>query len=410
MAAFLSMGAVVINSRALSITEFGIFVLLQTSALLIGGFFSFSTQQPVIKLGLAALKEGDRQRFERIIFMGFIADLLSAAVAAMFAALIVWLLPSLLGLDDRAQSAALIVSGSLLFQGYRTSEGIFRAFDRFDLLGVVQPVIGLLQLGAAMALWLTDAPFIAYAWLAAGIICLPTLAQTLLATVLLIRRGHRPRRHGLMAAREDRREFIAYCWTTSATGTFDSVRMNGDSTAVGILVSVEAAGIYNVAKQLAGILRKASVIYASVMFPELAKIAASRNFQHARHLLKRAVLISGVAAGLAGLGAAIFGPWVLGILFGAQFVEGKYVLVLLVLAAGLQMLSATYSMYVQAFVAPTALLKAYIFSTSIFCAVIGFGLPAMGMVSAGLAQVAFVIVLIIGCRSALLAAGALGDK
>lgn len=399
------MGAVVVNSRALSITEFGIFVLLQSSALLIAGICTFSTQQPVIKLGVAALETGDRARFERIVFMGLAADLISATIAGVAALLLVLAMPRMLGLDPQMQSAALIVSCSLFFQGYRTSEGLFRAFNRFDLLGSIQPLFSIVQLCTALALWTMDAPFIAYAWLAAAIIAVPPMAQLAVAGALLFRRGYRPRANGLLAAREDRREFVAYCWTTSTTGTFDTIRMNGDSTAIGLLVSVEAAGIYNVAKQLAGILRKATTIYASVVFPELAKMAATRDFRQARSLLKRAVLLGAGVTVAAGIGAAILGPFVLALLFGDQFTEAKYALILLVVAAGLQLVSATFSMYVQAFVGPLALLKAYIFSTLAFCVVIATTVPAIGMAGAGWAQLAFVFALTIGCRSALRAGG-----
>ena len=406
LAAFLSMLAVVVNSRALSITQFGQFVLLQSSALLIAGICTFSTQQPVIKLGVAALAEGDRTRFERIIFMGFAADCLSAVIAASSALAIVLLVPGLIGLDAELQKAAVIVSCSLLFQGYRTSEGIFRAFDRFDLLGIIQPLASSLQLGIAVILWLTNAPFIAYAWLAAMIIALPSAAQLMIAATLLVRRGFRPRPHGISKARTDRREFIAYCWTTSATGTFDTIRTNGDSTAVGVLISVEAAGIYNVAKQLAGILRKVTTIYASVVFPELAKMAATRNVAQAKRLLNKAVLTGLGVTVTAGAGAALLGPLALSLMFGPRFTEAKYALILLVVAAGLQLVSATYSMYAQAFIGPVALVKAYLVSTVAFCVVIALALPTIGMMGAGWAQLAFVIALTISCRFALQTGGA----
>lgn len=398
LAAVLSMLATAANSRALGLTDFGALVLLQSSALLIAGLFSFATQQPVVKLGVAALQEGDRPRFELLLGMGFLADALGAGLAAITGLAVVLLAPESLGLAPQAKAVALIVAASLAFQGYRTAEGIFRAFDRFDLMGLIQVAAAGVQLILAVALWALRAPFIYYAALLVTTIALPSIAQLTTAIAILRRRGYRPRLHGVSGMPEDRREFVDYCWTTTVTSTCDTLRNNGDSTLIGLLVSVEAAGAYNVAKQLAGIVRKAAAIYASVVFPELAALAADGRAHRARQLLMRAslgslavtVVIAGVAAALGGIA--------LRVIFGPAFEAGHFALVILSAAAGLQLLSATYSMYAQVFIGPVSVFRGYLAATAMFVPLITVGVGVLGMIGAAWAQLIFFVTLAAVCR------------
>lgn len=408
-ASLLSLGAIAINSRALSLTEFGTFVLLQTTAMLVAGFFAFGTQQPVIKIGLEALEKNDTERFERLIGMGHAADFLGALAAATVSLAVILLGSDLLHLSSQAAPAALLVAGSLLFQGYRTSEGIFRAFDRFHQLAAIQVGAAAIQVAAAAYLWRIDAPFVAYGALAASAIALPSLSQFFWALILLRRRGLRPRLGEIASAKDDRREFVAYCRSTWATGSLDTLRQNGDAPLVGMLVSVEAAGIYNVARQLAGVLRKGVQIYASVIFPELATLAARRDMAGAGRLLSRILATSAALTVLLVAGSWVFGQLVLGLLFGSEFSAGHTVLVLLFAAGGVQLLSATYSMYVQAFDGPVAVFHAYVAATLGFLAAIVPGLLIWGLPGAGVAQIAFFLILTLACRHRLRKAHAMKE-
>lgn len=409
-ASLLALGAVAINSRALSLADFGAVVLLQSSAMLIAGIFGIFTQQAVIKLGMAAIEQGDSLRFERLIGMSLAADLLSAVVASGAAMAAVLLLPGLTGLPADRVLPACIVAGSLLLQGYRTSEGVFRVFDRFDLMGLIQLACAGIQLAIAAALYWIDAPFAAYAGLVAVAIALPSVVQMAIAVALLRRRGLRPRFGGIAAANADRREFVAYCWTTSITSTCDTIRQNGDSPLVGALISVEAAGIYNVAKQLSGIIRKGTSIYASVLFPELAAMAARRDIAGARRIMGKAVWASMSVIVLVVAASGVAGGLALNVLFGPAFAVGHLALVILCAAAGVQMLGASYSLYVQSFIGPVPLLRSYLVATAAFLALSWPALALLGLPGAAVGQVVFSVALALACRIQLRRQGILGER
>jgi O-antigen/teichoic acid export membrane protein len=306
--------------------------------------------------------------------------------------------------------AACIVAASLLLQGYRTSEGVFRVFDRFDLMGLIQVGCAAVQLTIAAALFWIEAPFAAYAGLVAAAIALPSAVQLAAALSLLRKRGLRPRFGGIVSRDGDRREFVAYCWTTSVTSTCDTIRQNGDSPLVGLLISVEAAGIYNVAKQLAGIIRKGASIYASVLFPELASMAARQDMAGARRIMGKAVAASLAVIVFVVIASGAFGGLALEILFGPTFGPGHLALVILCGAAGLQMLGATYSLYVQSFIGPVALFRSYLVATAAFLALTWPALALIGLPGAALGQVVFSLALALACWIQLRGQGLFGEN
>jgi O-antigen/teichoic acid export membrane protein len=102
--------AVAIAARGLPAHDFGVLVLLQSSALMLRALTSFSTQQPVIKLGADAQAEGDQQRLGVIISMGLVVDLLASTIAFVVAACLIELSRPVVGLGAEKVGSAWIFS------------------------------------------------------------------------------------------------------------------------------------------------------------------------------------------------------------------------------------------------------------------------------------------------------------
>lgn len=396
IASVLALIAMTINARALSLADFGTLAFLQSSALFIAGLCSFATQQPLMKMGIAALEAGETQVFRRLVARGLIVDSLSALASVTVGMALVLTAPHWWGMSTSAASLALLIGLSLAFQGYRTAEGALRVLNRFDLLSYAVVITAAVQVVVAIILWSAGAPLVWYgAFVAAGLALSPVL-QLGFAWRVLARSNLTPTLGGL--APMQRRTFDAYCWSTWTTSTLDNIRSNGDSLAVGGLLSVEAVGLYNVAKQLAGILRKATPLYASVLFPELATLAARDDQARLHQLLNKAVAASGAVTIFIVLGVWAGGDVALARLYGSSFVTGHETLILLAGAAGLQLVSATYSMATQVLDKPSALVSAYAIATLAFAVAIVPAINVGGLAGAGAAQILFFVVLTIACR------------
>lgn len=406
-AALLGMVAVAFNARALTTREFGLLVLLQTSVLTLRGLFSLLTQQPVIHIGAEALDQDDRARLGRVIGLALLYDIGGALAATALGVAALLLGGEAIGITGEVRSYALVFAAAIPFMGYLTANGVFRLLDRFDLMSAIQSGSAVMLAAAAAALYATEAPFAAYAWTWA--IYLAAAAQVPLWTALWLARRHRiPVSFDLGGVSgEDRSKISAYCWSSWGNTLVDTVRGQGDSLLVGAVVSVEAAGFYNVAKQVAGVLRKATDIYSSAMFPEVAQLRARADAAASRRL-RRNLIVAGIVVGVGGVAAiALIGAPLLGTAFGPDFVAGQGALVLLVAAAGIQMIAHTQAVYVQVYLGPGRLFPIYATGLLAFLASATAGLHFLGITGGAVGQAMFSLTVF--ALASLALRGALGN-
>jgi len=398
--------AAVLNARALSAHEFGLLVLFQSATMLFATLMSFATQQPVIKLGAGALADGDLDRLGRIIGLGLMLDALAAIGGTIIAVAILLVGHDWIGLGDGQLGLAVLFAGSLLFTGYLTSNGIFRLLNRFDLLSIIQAICAAGILAATAYLYATHAPFAAYCWAWAIFYALNSQLPLIVALALARRQGIRVRLSAAGLERSELRTFLAYCWTTWGMATADTFRSNGDSLLVGAVVSVEAAGIYNVAKQLAGVLRKANSVYASAMFPEVSALSAHGEAESAKRVQRRILWMSALVGAATLLVTAGLGRPVLVHLFGVRFEPAYLPLIILTAAAASQLISHTLSMYVQVYVGPERLFRAYVLAVAVFLVAALPMTSAWSISGTAVAQLLFSLALIGFCHLALRGTGA----
>ena len=392
------MFAVVLSARALSPRDFGLLVLFQSATMMMATLMSFATQQPVIKLGATALADGDHARLGRIIGLGLLFDVGASVLATIAAFLFLAFGRGLVELPDDQLGLAALFATSLLFTGYLTSNGIFRLLDRFGLLSLIQTLSAAAILAATVALYASGARFEAYCW-AWAIFYAVNGQLPLVVSLTLARRARIPIS---LSTRKmgpgETSTFLAYCWTTWGMATVEAVRTNGDTLLVGAAVSVEGAGIYNVAKQLAGVLRKMNTVYASAMFPEVSALSAHGADASASHVRRRLMWVSGLIGVAAIAGAALLGRLVLVNLFGDHF-EAAYVpLIILTAAAACQLMSHTLSMYVQVYVGPQQLFRLYVLGMAVFLAAVFPLTSLLGIDGTAWAQLLFALALIYLCH------------
>lgn len=399
--ALFMMLAVVLSARALSAREFGVLVLFQSATTMVAALMSFSTQQPVIKLGHAAQADGDVEQLGRIIGLGLVIDTAASCVAMLGAFAFLAVGHDWIGLRGEEIGIAMLFAGALLFTGYITSNGIFRLLNRFDLLSFIQAGSAAALLAACAFLYVSDAPFAAYCWAWATFFAFSSQIP-LWTAVYLARKAGIPISLSIdRLGREQVRAFLAYCWTTWGVATVEALRSNGDSLLVGAAVSVEAAGVYNVAKQLAGVLRKVNTVYASAAFPEISALSAHGKHDGAARVRRRMLWVGALIGGVAVLGALLFGRFVLATLFGAHF-EAAYVpLAILTAAAGAQLISHTLSMYVQVYVSPERLFYAYLGAIAVLAVAVLPLTSALSITGTAIAQLLFTLALIAFCHAAL---------
>jgi O-antigen/teichoic acid export membrane protein len=162
-------------------------------------------------------------------------------------------------------------------------------------------------------------------------------------------------------------------------------------------VSVPAAGFYNVAKQLAGVVRKLNSVYASAAFPEISNLSAHRNDTDARQVRNK-LLRAGMVIGILAVAVALIaGRPVLELLFGPAFAAAWIPLVILTAAAAGQMTTHTLSIYVQVYVGPGALLRAYLIAVVPFLLAVVPLTYSFSMAGTAGAHILFALALAFAC-------------
>lgn len=393
--------AVILSARALSPAEFGRLVLFQSATLMAASLVSFSTQQPLVKLGAIALAGADWARVGRLIGLGLLLDALAGTAGCIAAFSVIGLAGRWIGIGPADFPVAAAFAGSLLFTGYWTANGIFRLLDRFGILSLLQAGCAAAVLAATFCLWRAGAGLAAYCWAWAIFYALNSQLPLAVAIMLARKAGISIRLPSPATDRDEIRAFMAYCWTTWGMASVEAVRTNGDSLLVGAAVSVEAAGVYNVARQIAGVVRKFSAVYASAAFPEISAMSAHGEEENAARVKKRMLWLTGAAGAIAVAAAAIFGAALLRLLFTPHFQGAWMPLVILTGAAAAQLISHTLSMYVQVYIGPEKLFRLYALALIPFVIAV---LPltfALSISGTALAQLLFPIALIMLCDRAL---------
>jgi O-antigen/teichoic acid export membrane protein len=207
-------------------------------------------------------------------------------------------------------------------------------FGLYNAVRYLNPLLTLLTLGL-LALTYHLTPFnsaLAYVW--------PTLPIALWALIRLWR-IYRPTWRGLGWAIKDLTPYGVRSYGVEFLGNLSP---HLDRVLVVGLVTPAAMGLYVVAQSVALMLNVFVSAAAMVLFPK----ASGRSLQEVMYLTERAASGSLAVTVLAAIGLALFGPWVLGLLYGQEFLDAVPIFRLLLFAA---VLNGTDQVLAQAFMA-----------------------------------------------------------
>jgi O-antigen/teichoic acid export membrane protein len=399
----LNFATAALNARAVGPEGLGVIALFQASALMMVGVFSFGTQQPMIRLGKQALENGDLGRLGAIGSLALLVDYLAAAVAGVVSLVLLGAFAQRIGIEQGMVTLAQFYTIVVFLSGVTAANGVFRLFNRFHYLSVVQVGGALVLLAVSTVFYLLQAPLSWY--LVAYAIVYAVTVQVQVALAVWTLRNHGAPvdlRPSALHVAGLGREFFSYAWTTNLTGVINSVRVNGEPLLLGALFGTATVGVYNVVRQVAGAFNKLATAGSSAIFPEVAELASRREFGPARRLLNRLALL-GFLFGVAGIVAmAILGRPVLRIAFGPEFVAGYVALLIMGVAGALTLSSASFGGFVQAFVSPLRLLQVYGIAFCVYGVTAPLLIYNLGLNGAPLGQAVFALALWAGCWVALL--------
>lgn len=297
-AGLISLIYIVIAARVLGPENYGVLVLINYYAMLVGGLIAFPGWHAIVRYGVQALAAGDEAKLVRLLrFVGAI-EVAGGICAVCIAAILAPLLGPRLGWNAEAQMLAIPYSLAVLATVRATPGGYLQILRRFDILGahnIVTPVMRLIGTLIVVAFGWGLGGFI-IAWLIAA------LAEGIslwLAGIYFARRhlGDHPLIGKVTDVRHENPGLARFMVTANADIMLGDLVNRVTPLVMGWVLGPVAAGLYSIAHRTTVIIAQPAQILGQAAYAELARLVASGGSGHnIRHALMRCVGISLLAA------------------------------------------------------------------------------------------------------------------
>ena len=334
--AVLSIAYLAIATRTLGLADFGRFALIIAVGQGISALVGFQTWQFIVRYGTQAVAEQDKAALERIIGLATVLDFAAAALGGLVSIAVVVLLGPLLKLPHELYGATFGFCFAMLLAVRSTPTGVLRLDQRFGAAAMIDSVLPSVRAGGALmaALFLPTVAGFVWAWAAAEVV-----------TALVYWRAALSGRRLTLAPTELKRyareqpSLWHFVLQTNLSSTLTMTTKHFTLIIVGAFGGPAAAGMFRVAAQLAQALAKVTQSFSRAAYSELV-LAITKGSD--RVLLVQLTLIAGLAAGAMVFVAAVLGEPLLHLIATETFTGAYLPVVILVGAAGLDLLGFAF--------------------------------------------------------------------
>lgn len=322
-AGVISLIYLVLVTHRLGAADYGVLVLVNAYAVLIGSLVAFSGFHGVVRYGALALERGDHDGFARIVRFLAIVELACGAIAVLVAAGLAPLIGPRLGWSDATVALAVPYGLAVIATVRATPQGLLQLAGRFDLIGAHQAISPLIRLVGATAVWFAGGGLQAFiiVWLAASVaegVAMWAMAGTVWRTLGGGRSWRGPWR-GAAAQTEGMTRFIL---TTNFDITIRDLAPNLAPVTIGWILGPAAAGVFALAQRASTIISQPTVLLSQASYAVLADQVAKRDLPGLRFTVWRSAAIALAIAVPVVVLLALFGNRLLTLLGGATFAGG----------------------------------------------------------------------------------------
>ncbi|MFC3579585.1 lipopolysaccharide biosynthesis protein [Sphingomonas hylomeconis] len=271
--ALLGLVALACAGRGLSLTQFGVLMIIHTYASGAGGLVKFQTWQYIVRYATPALHHGDERQARDVIRFAFGLDLASGLVGMIGAmALLPWL-AGYFGIGGDYLWIAIAYCTLIPTMTEATATGSLRVLDRFDLIAQQQVVTPFLRGGGAAIAYFCGfgLPGFVLAWYVADL--LGDLALWGFAVRELKRRNMLAAlRPGMFGVARRLPEAWKFVWTTNAAHSVYAAWGPLSNLVVATILGPVAAGLYKIASTLLDSATKPADLLRKGYYPEIMRL------------------------------------------------------------------------------------------------------------------------------------------
>ncbi len=330
VAAVLSAVYILLVTRALGPTGFGVLVLVNGWTVTIGGIIAFSGWHGIVRYGAQALEKDDRPRLVRLARFMTVVELGCGLTAMIVAASAVGFAAPHLGIPADIIPLARLYALAICANMLTTPVGILQLAGRFDRLALHPALSPSVRLLGTLIVWFSGGTLRDYllVWLISAIS--EGVFMWLLAwPVFRQMRRSQPLVGGISATRGENPGLVRFLVTANADLTLRDIAPKAVPLIVGAILGPAATGIYSLAVRAAVILQQPAVQLAQASYPVIAKLLAGGELARARQLSWRTSAITLAVSVPLVLLLTLFSRQILEIMGGKAFGAGAFVFVLL---------------------------------------------------------------------------------
>lgn len=328
--AILNVGTLSFTARGLGAEGFGALAIIQAFVTLISRIMAFETWQPVLRLGTAPLESGGKG-LAVVALSGVVMDVVASVAAGMIGLMVVSLGQGVVPLAPENRGALYLYCVTLFFALGGTPKGMFRLFDRFDLLARYQILQAFLLFSGAFILYLRSGSVQDYVFVITVVYIGYNISLLIHMIVILV--GRVPKWSHFEKGRDwlTVKRFFRMAIGTSVLSSLLGTRRSVETFIVGHLCGEAGVGIYSAMARVTGLLPRFAEPIKQVVFPEIARLANGGNASLLRDLIvKLSFVIGGFSVTTAAIGIGM-GGGVIKLFLGSDFTgnEGVFIFLLL---------------------------------------------------------------------------------
>ncbi len=319
IAAILGLVETVIKARGLGVEKFGLLAVIIAYVSFIDQFASFRPWQALIKFGAESLKEELYTDFMGQVKLTLVLDAIGAISGTIIAVLGAYLIAHWNGWSRETSTMVAVFSLTILSDFSGTPIGILRLLDRFKWQSMQNVITSVLALVGAGIVYLDGGGL----W---GFLIVMTFVN-IFGDLLLLGMAYIALRKCQLTGHwrapiRNWKPFVHFSFWTYVSSTLDLPVKQLDVIIVSAVVSLEAAGIYKIIKQVIQVLSMLADPLNEAVFPQFAVMIADFNKKGAvKYAIKIGTLLLTVTA-IPALLLSITSFWWLGAIFGAGFSPG----------------------------------------------------------------------------------------
>lgn len=386
IAGVMLLAATALMARALGPVEFGLVILIHTYVVLVRGLLNAKQFLAIVRYGVPALDADDPAKLRRLIAICWRLDRFTCVAATLAAMASAPLIGPSLGMDQQHVMMLCLYSLVLLTTGNRTSIGILRLFDRFDVLGNKETIGPMIRLGGIVIAWWLECPLPVYVAIFAVAFAIEELYLGWCG-----RREYREKmgptpvtentRDATMSEFSGLRQFL---WITYWQSNVDLIPKHGSIMLAGLLLGPAEAGLLRLARQFSTLLSKPAGLIRQVVFPDLTRSWNEGNTDF-KLIVHRTALLAGGLGLLFVMAGYLWGEFLLETLIGEEFIAAAPVLTLLLLASTFDLTASSLRSAAYAIGHAGKVLRLYALSAVIYITLFILCTLELGLIGSGVA-------------------------